>query len=431
MERERFPLWQRVLIAVTLGIALGLGAREWFGGQVLPFLTAQQLGDLGLLIIRLLRTMAVPLIFFAVIDALVRTTISGKSGLRLIAICLVNVSVALTIGLVLVNVFHPGLAWKDHLAELVAQAPPRAVGSAAGATLDPVKNVAAFVPANVVDPFYKDNGNVIMVVLMALLIGGALRQLIGRDGPDSTAALLGRAANGGFEVFARVLQFIVQAIPYAVFAVLTSVVAREGLEIFSSLAVYVVAMAAGLVIHAGAYYTFAALWIGGKSPRVYWGEGKDALVAAMSMNSSLATVPLTLQSLKRMKVSDESARLSACVGTNLNNDGIILYDAMAAIFLAQACGYDLSLGQQLMIAAASIMAGIGISGIPDAGLIVLPLVLATVGLPDSVVIGVIPLLFSVDWLIGRFRSGVNVMSDMVVAVMLDGRGRTSPGSSAA
>lgn len=420
MERERFPLWQRVLVAVTLGIVVGLVSRKWFGASVLPFLTAQQLGDLGLLIIRLLRTMAVPLIFFAVVDALVRTTISGRSGLRLIAICLVNVSFALALGLVLVNVFQPGLAWKDHLAELVAQAPPRTIGSAAGATLDPVKNIAAFVPANVVDPFYKDNGNVIMVVLVALLIGAALRQLIARDGADSSAALLGRAANGGFEVFARVLHFIVLAIPYAVFAVLASVVAREGLDIFASLAVYVVAMIAGLVLHAGVYYTFMAWWVGKKPPSVYWGEGSNALVTAMSMNSSLATVPLTLQSLKRMKVSDESARLSACVGTNLNNDGIILYDAMAAIFLAQACGYDLSIGQQLMIAAASIMAGIGISGIPDAGLIVLPLVLATVGLPDSVVIGVIPLLFSVDWLIGRFRSGVNVMSDMVVAVMLDG-----------
>ena len=120
-----------------------------------------------------------------------------------------------------------------------------------------------------------------------------------------------------------------------------------------------------------------------------------------------------------MKISDASARLSACVGTNLNNDGIVLYDAMAALFLCQALGYQLDLSQQVVVALASLMAGIGISGIPDAGLLVLPLVLSTVGLPDAVVVAILPVLFSVDWLIGRVRSGVNVMSDMLVAILLD------------
>jgi Na+/H+-dicarboxylate symporter len=230
---------------------------------------------------------------------------------------------------------------------------------------------------------------------------------------------LAEIAEGGFETLVAVLTMVVQAIPFAVFGVLAQVIGKDGTKVFGDLGVYVVAMISGLALHALVYYTLAAWLVGRRSPKVYLGEGAPAILAGMSMNSSLATVPLTLQSLARMKITDASARLSVCVGTNLNNDGIVLYDAMAALFLSQALGYHLTLEQQVLVALASLMAGIGISGIPDAGLIVLPLVLATVGLPEAVIVGVIPVLFSVDWLIGRVRSGVNVMSDMLVAILLD------------
>jgi Na+/H+-dicarboxylate symporter len=139
----------------------------------------------------------------------------------------------------------------------------------------------------------------------------------------------------------------------------------------------------------------------------------------MSTNSSLATMPVTLRALEAMDVSPESARLAACIGTNLNNDGITLYEAMAALFLAQALGYDLSFSAQLTIVLASLMAGIGVAGIPEAGLIVLPLVLSAAGLPEPVVAVMLPLVFSVDWILARCRSGVNVLADMLVAILLD------------
>jgi Na+/H+-dicarboxylate symporter len=120
-----------------------------------------------------------------------------------------------------------------------------------------------------------------------------------------------------------------------------------------------------------------------------------------------------------MGVSPQSARLAACVGTNLNNDGVTLYEAMAALFLAQAMGYELSMGHQLLIVVASIMAGVGVAGIPEAGLVVLPLVLSAAGLPNQVIAAAIPLIMTVDWILARVRSGVNVMSDMLVAILLD------------
>ncbi len=120
-----------------------------------------------------------------------------------------------------------------------------------------------------------------------------------------------------------------------------------------------------------------------------------------------------------MGVSPRSARLAACVGTNLNNDGILLYEAMAVLFVAQAIGIDLGFGEQLLVAASCVIAGIGISGVPDAGLISLLIVLKTVKLPEESVNAVVPFLLSVDWVLGRCRSTTNVASDMLVAVLLD------------
>jgi Na+/H+-dicarboxylate symporter len=145
------------------------------------------------------------------------------------------------------------------------------------------------------------------------------------------------------------------------------------------------------------------------------------VLTGLSTNSSLATVPVTLHCLTdKLGVSQESARLAACVGTNLNNDGITLYEAMAALFVAQALGLDLSFGQQAVVVVSSLMAGIGIAGIPEAGLVMLPLVLGAMGLPAPMVAVAIAFVVPVDWILARARSGVNVMSDMVVAILLDG-----------
>lgn len=120
-----------------------------------------------------------------------------------------------------------------------------------------------------------------------------------------------------------------------------------------------------------------------------------------------------------MGISNRSARLSVCIGTNLNNDGIILYEAMAALFLAQAVGLHADLPQQLMIIVASVMVGIGVSGVPEAGLIALPVVLSTIGLSDALILTAIPLISTIDWIIARCRSAVNVMNDLLIAILLE------------
>lgn len=159
--------------------------------------------------------------------------------------------------------------------------------------------------------------------------------------------------------------------------------------------------------------------MGGKSPRLFFREGLAAILTGFSINSSLATAPLTLAALRRMGVSESSARLSACVGTNFNNDGITLYEAITALFVAQAAGMELSLWQQGLILLAALAGSMGIAGIPNSGLIILTLVLKAARLPDEVIAMALPVVYSIDFILARLRSAVNVMGDMQVAVLLD------------
>lgn len=420
---KRLPLSVQVMLGAGLGALLGwtMGTRPYFFGM-----GNDSLGILGMLVIRLLKALAAPLIMVAIIDAFVRSSFSWRQGARLLGICFLNVSVACTIGLILMNIFQPGTQWRGHLQSMVSQLPTSKVHKAEGVTLDPIQNLASYVPETFVEPFARNN--IISIVLAGVLVGAALRTLQQRTPDDPGVQTLVNATNACFRLLVQLLEWVVHLAPFAVLATTAQQVGRSGLQVFNLLAPFLVIILVGMAIHALLYYPLVAWVVGKKTPREYLLGCSDAAFTGLSCNSSLATVPVTLKCLKeKLGISDGSARLAACVGTNLNNDGITLYEAMAAVFLAQALGDDLGLAQQLGIVAASVMAGVGVAGVPEAGLIVLPLVLGSAGLPSPVVEGAIPLILPVDWIIARARTGVNVMSDIVVAVMLDA-GEKTPAS---
>jgi Na+/H+-dicarboxylate symporter len=418
--KRRLPLYARVLLGVFFGCLLGVifGERKYliFGAG------NAELGRLGLLVVKLLKALAVPLVFFAILDAFVKTNISLGKGLRLIVICAVNATVALGIGLCIMNGFSPGRHMSGALATLssnekAGDSARELIAASHKGSLGLLENVSSYVPKSLVDPFSENS--VITVVLLGLLTGIALRRARSRGAADLGA--VERGVEGVYAVLVEALDVVVGVVPLAVFGVVADVVGKAGLSVFRSLWVFLVTVVAALALHSLVYYPLAAWLVGGKPPRVYLGKGADAILTGLSTNSSLATVPITLKALDKMGVSPASARLAACIGTNLNNDGILLYEAMTAIFLTQALGVTLSLGGELTIALASVMAAAGVAGIPEAGLVVLPLVLGAAGLPESTIAVAIPLVMTVDWLIARCRSGVNVMSDMLVAVLLDAR----------
>jgi DAACS family dicarboxylate/amino acid:cation (Na+ or H+) symporter len=417
------PLYARVLMGVAFGLAFGIIFKT---GPIIAGLRNEDLGQLGMLVIRLLKALAVPLILFAILDAFLRVEVSARRGAWLILICMLNVSVAFAIGLMLLNTLRPGEQWRGRLEEIAGMVEREVPGTTDAAkaekpqaTLDPLKNVAGYIPESLVEPFLRNN--VITVVLLGLLGGAALRRVKRRREAEGEGfQAVEQFVEAIYQTLMQMLTWVVQTIPFAVFGVVAHVVGRSGIGVFQALGSFLGIILLGLAIHGLIYYPLMAWLVGGKSPRVYIGRGADAILTGLSCNSSLATVPVTLRCLtEKMGISHESARLSACVGTNLNNDGITLYEAMAALFLAQAYGFDLTVSQQAVVVLASLMAGIGVAGIPEAGLIVLPLVLSAAGLPEELIVVAIPLILPVDWIIARVRSGVNVMSDMLVAILLD------------
>jgi Na+/H+-dicarboxylate symporter len=403
-RRVRFPFYVQIIAAMVLGALLGLALGKKAG----------PLDQLGKVIIEMIKALAGPLLFFAVVDAFLRTHVRARNGALMVAITLTNAILAVIIGLALSNLLRPG----DHL-----DIPTASTGSEEIKALlsdvheiDFVKELTGYIPKSVVKPFL-DN-SVIPIIILALLTGASLRRV--KNEQEARGEHAYRVVEQGVAIIYRTIEVMLGAVitlvPLAVFGVVASTIGKHGFSPLRGLAAYVGVAVLGLAIQVFVVYQGWIVLVARWPLRRFWSGARDAVVYALGSSSSLATLPVTLRCLDRMKISPQSARLAACVGTNLNNDGILLYEAMAVLFVAQVYGIDLTIGQQLLAAASCVIAGIGIAAIPDAGLISLALVLATVGLPFEIIL---PLLLTVDWLLSRCRAMTNVTSDILVAVLLD------------
>jgi len=383
---------------ILLGLALGLPVGWYLGAD------AAVLGEIGKVVIQAIKLAAAPLLVFTIIGAVLTTEVRAKDGARMGFFCAVNALLALAIGLLLSNILKPGL----HLT--AAGADGAALAAAAGQKLGLAAFLANFVPPSLVQPL-ADNA-IFPLVVLSLAFGLALRKLknMGEDvsSVEKAVATLRRA----MEVL---LSWIIQAVPLAVFGVVASSIGKYGVDPLKGLAAYVGVGLLGLILHPLiVYQSWLVAYVRMPLGR-FWREAREPVVYAAGANSSLATLPVTLKALDGLGVSKSSSTLGACVGTNLNNDGIILYEAMAVLFVAQAHGLHLTLGQQLSAAFSCLVAAMGIAGIPEAGFISLSLVLATVGLP----VELLPLLLTVDWILARARSVVNVLGDMMISILID------------
>jgi DAACS family dicarboxylate/amino acid:cation (Na+ or H+) symporter len=222
-----------------------------------------------------------------------------------------------------------------------------------------------------------------------------------------------------FDVILIVLHWIIVLVPLAVFCKVAFVVGTQGFKPFIALGWFIAAVLIALALQA-TYYLLrvrAASWV---RPFQLIRGTRDALAMAFSTASSTATMPVTYACLReKVGQREESASLGALVGSNFNNDGTALYEAMAALFIAQMTGSDLTLTQQAMVVLTSVVASVGAAGIPEAGLVTMTLVFSAVHLPP----GYIALLLPVDWFLDRSRTAINVMGDMNVSCILDGKTR--------
>ena len=390
--------WQSVPLYARIGIALVLGVMVGFllGSE------AAVLAVPGKLVLRLLGALAPALILAAIVHTFMTTQLGGPLAARLPRLLLLNTLVAITVGLTVANVIQPGQG--------AGLTPPQQHDETTK-TANPLTLFLENVPKSLLGPL-GDDGKVIGVIFIAVAFGMALRKE--RERPLGT---VGHLVELFLESLIKILHWIIAVVPLAVFGIVASIVGTEGFAPFKALGVFVLSVLLALAIQAG-YYLLRIRFGSWVRPADLIRGGRDALVMAFSTASSTATMPVTYASLKeKVGLREQSASMGALVGANFNNDGTALYEAMAALFIAQMVGMDLSFQQQLMVVLTSIIASVGAAGIPEAGLVTMTMVFTAVGLP----VQYIPVLLTVDWFLDRCRTAINVMGDMNVSCLLDGK----------
>ena len=422
---NRMPLYLRIVAALIVGVFVGLILQERALVLEIP----------AKLILRLLGALAPPLILVAVVHALMNTEVRGPVAARLAGLLILNTVVAILIGLLVANVLQPGRA-----ANLAPKPEPTAASretdpdrrriletlekygykpSTTGAR-DPIQQFLDNVPKSLLGPLTENN--VIGVILIAIAFGMALRSA--RDTPVRT---LGDWVEIAFGALLKVLHWVIAVVPLGVFGIVASIIGTQGFAPFRALGLFILAVLLALFLHA-CYYLLRVRFGSWVRPGDLLRGGRDALTLAFSTASSTATMPVTFACLRdRVGLREESASLGALVGANFNNDGTALYEAMSALFVAQLLGMDLSLTQQLIVVLTSIVASVGAAGIPEAGLVTMTLVFTAVGLD----VRFIAVLLTVDWFLDRCRTTINVLGDMNVSCILDGKHQKTAGEDVA
>lgn len=392
---NRLPLYYQILLALLLGIVVGVAWGPDAAVLSLP----------GKLILRLLGALAPPLILAAIVHTLMTAELGGRDSLKLASLLILNTLVAILIGLCVANIIQPGVG-----ANLAVPATHEHIPQKS-ANPNPLTTFLDNVPKSLFGPL-GDDGKVIGVIFIGVAFGIALRSQ--RERAIGTVEDLAELM---LTTLIRVLHWIIAVVPLAVFGIIASIVGTQGLRGFKALGLFVASVIIALLLQA-IYYLIRIRFGSWVRPLTVLRGTRDALVTAFSTASSTATMPVTFSCLRdQVGIREKSASLGALVGANFNNDGTALYEAMAALFIAQLLGMHLDLQQQILVVLTSVMASVGAAGIPEAGLVTMTMVFNAVGLP----LEFIPILLTVDWFLDRCRTAINVMGDINVSCLIDGK----------
>ena len=401
-----------ILVGIIVGIVAAFVGVALFGESMTMF---EWMGDLFL---RALKMIIVPLIMASMIVGItglgdVRRL--GRIGGMTVLYYGVTTGLAVALGILLVNVMRPGVG----------------IDLVAGATPDVVAGKESLGFADIVLSFVSDNifkamaeMDILPVIVFSLVLGAILTTL-GRDGQPVIAFF-----HGLNEAIMKMVHLIMLFAPLGVFGLVAARFGEAGDlgTLIGGLGKYMATVLIGLAIH-GLVVLPLILWLfGRRNPFRYLANMATPLLTAFSTASSSATLPLTIEATEeKNKVSRQSAYFVLPLGATVNMDGTALYESVAAIFIAQALGIELTFTQQVMVFLTATLAAIGAAGIPQAGLVTMVIVLRAVGLP----LEGIGLILAVDWLLDRFRTTVNVWGDACGAGVIDRMVRLLPGGPAA
>ncbi len=411
--------WQ-IILGLVAGLLFGIlaaaqGWSDFTGRWVAPF---------GTIFLNSLKLIAMPLVLTSLIGGVASLSDVKKLsriGGRTIAIYLGTTTVAVTVGLLVVNALQPGRsvpeAMRLELQETYAAAAESGVQAAQAAEArPPLQILVDIVPENAIAAF-GNNSSMLQVVFVALIIGIALIQV-----PEDKRTPVLAVVDGMQAVVIRMVEMIMIAAPVGVFALMAATITSvagnnlgEILTLLGALGYYMIAVLLGLGFMGFVTYPTLLRLFSGVRVTHFMREMLPVQLLAFSTSSSGATLPLTMKTAEeKLGVSDEVSSFVLPLGATINMDGTALYQAVAAVFIAQTLGMGIGLGGQLTIVLTAVLASIGTAAVPGAGIIMLVIILEAVGIPSAG----IALILGVDRLLDMVRTAVNVTGDATVATIV-------------
>ena len=387
--------WQ-ILIALGLGILYGL----FFTGAV------EYVSWMGDLFLRALKMIIIPLIITSIVSGVSNIGSAqnlGKLGLKTISYYILTSLMAIFVGLILVNILQPGvgadLGFRKNVEGL-------------NVVSDSLGNILLrMIPSNIFEALV--SADMLAIIFFSIIVGFFLTRV-----DDYYKTKLIDLFNGGFELMMKITVFIIHFAPVGIFGIVAGVVAEQKtglLDIAGRIGIYMAAVLLGLIFHGMITLPLLLKLIGRVNPWLHFKGMTTPLITAFSTSSSSATLPLTMESVEHNSgVSNKITSFVLPLGATVNMDGTALYECVAAMFIAQAYGIELSFLQQMIVVITALLASIGAAGIPMAGLVMISVVLSAVGLPLEGV----GLILAVDRILDMCRTTVNVWSDSCGAAII-------------
>ncbi len=410
--KRTLPLHWKMAIGFAAGLLLGLlvYTLELNGADLFIRYVTDPVGQLFL---RLLFMLVIPLIFSALVLGVVEIgdpESLGRIGFKTLLYILVVTAIAVTIGLVMVNVFEPGAGMsRDVGAALMAR---ESAASAAILThresMSGMEILLNIVPRNPVQA--AANGELIAVMFFALMFGIAATVMR----TPGVNAFIG-TVQGVYEISLKLIDWVIRTAPYAVFALMFSLAAKVGLTALKPLAMYVLVAVGAMAVHTLVVFPLLLRFLGRMSPLFFFQRAQLAMLTAFSTSSSSATLPTTLRvAEEELGTPRRIGRFVCTLGATANMNGTALFEGITVLFLAQFFLIDLSMGQQVLIVLMCVLGGVGAAGVPGGSLPVVAMILVMFGIPPEG----LGLILGVDRFLDMCRTCVNVTGDLVGTVVI-------------
>ncbi|MDD9879653.1 MAG: dicarboxylate/amino acid:cation symporter [Candidatus Marinimicrobia bacterium] len=414
----KLELHWKIIIGLVLGLMFGVlaAAQGWSN------FTADWIAPFGKIFISLLKLIAVPLVLSSLITGVASLSDLKKLsriGGKTITIYITTTAIAVTIGLVAVNILQPG----DTVPEEMKVKLQETYQSAASGKMEAAEQVKErsvlqpivdMVPSNFFSSA-SNNRNMLQVVFVAIIVGIALIQI-----PKEKARPVLEFMEGVNDLVIKLVDNIMLMAPIGVFALIADTITsvagnnlQNVLELLGALGFYMLAVIIGLILQMVITYTSVLKIFSKMSLKKFYQGIAPAQLLAFSTSSSGATLPVTMERCEdELGVSEEVSSFVLPLGATINMDGTALYQAVAAVFIAQTLGMDLTVGAQLTIVLTAVLASIGTAAVPGAGIIMLVIILEAIGVPSAG----IALILGVDRILDMMRTVTNVTGDASVAV---------------